>query len=230
VWELAQQPHGSREVQQALSSANNSEDFLALACELSGHVVEAMQCPHANYVLQSCISADVPAAVQLVMREIIDAGAEAVLQAARHRFGCRVIERLFEVCTVPELGLLDELSALADCLIDDACALCLHPYGNYTMQHLLLHGLEEHRKQLHRFLKERVLDMAAHFYASAVIGQALQHGLEDDKLELARALVRSPGLLNAMARSRHGRAAADLAVEAVRNDGTEEAQREQKAI
>jgi hypothetical protein len=205
-------------VQQALSSARTTEDFMALVGELSGHVVEAMQCPHANYVLQSSILVDVPAAVRLIMREIIDAGAEVVLQAARHRFGCRVIERLFEVCTVPEVGSLDDISALADCLIDDACALCLHPYGNYTIQHVLLHGMQEHRKQLHRFLKERVVDMASNFYASAVVGQALQCGSESDKLELARALVRSPGLLTAMARSRHGRTAAQLASEAVRND------------
>jgi hypothetical protein len=221
VWQLAQQPNGSREVQQAFSCLQSSEDFLALAGELSGHVVEAMQCPHANYVLQSCILVDMPAMVKLIMKEIIEAGADVVLQAARHRFGCRVIQRLFEVCTVPEVGLLDDISALAECLIDDACALCLHPYGNYTIQHVLLHGSEEHHRQLHIFLKDRVADMAAHFYASAVVGQALHHGSVEDKLALAHALVNSPGLLNAMSQSRHGGAAARRALEFVRQVGSQ---------
>lgn len=223
IWELSQQPHGSREVQRALSRAKNSEEFMDLAAEMSGHVVEAMECPHANYVLQSCILAEMPAVVQLIVREMIDAGVDVVLQAARHRFGCRVIERLFEICIVPEVGLLEEISALADCLVDDACALCLHPYGNYTMQHVLLHGSEEHCRKLHAFLKDRVVDFAPHFYASAVVGQALQHGSEDDKVELACALVQSPGLLSAMSRSRHGRAAARLASEVALKSERQEA-------
>ena len=59
VWELSQDSKGCREVQQAIEEA--SDDVrCSLVAELCGHVLDAMRCPHANHVLQKCITCSRP--------------------------------------------------------------------------------------------------------------------------------------------------------------------------
>ena len=59
VWELSQDSKGCREVQLAIEEA--SDDVRrGLLAEIAGHVLDAMRCPHANHVLQKCITCSRP--------------------------------------------------------------------------------------------------------------------------------------------------------------------------
>ncbi|CAK0893103.1 unnamed protein product [Prorocentrum cordatum] len=125
---------GCRRVQQALDDARGPEACGRLAAELRGHVWDALRCPHANFVLQKCITTASPDACQFIVDELLQRGHGALAQAARHRYGCRIVERLLERCR-PE-----QVEQIVDCILDDAVTLCMHPYGNYVAQHLLEHA------------------------------------------------------------------------------------------
>ena len=60
VWELSQDSKGCRDVQLALEQAGEDLRRLIVA-EVAGHVLDAMRCPHANHVLQKCITSSRPA-------------------------------------------------------------------------------------------------------------------------------------------------------------------------
>lgn len=145
VWALARDPKGCREVQEALDSADNEEVRVAMVAELHHHVWEAMRCPHANFVIQKAIALLRPDEVQFVVDEIVEKGHRAIAQAAKHKFGCRIIQRLLEHCSG------NQLKSLSDGLLSDAVSTARHPYGNYVMQQLLEYGTD---KQKHTLIEE----------------------------------------------------------------------------
>lgn len=207
---MSQDAQGSRDVQSVLQDIGSST-VEELALELQGHFFEAAKCPHANFVLQKFICQRTPKASRAIALEFISHGAEAVLQAARHRYGCRIVQRLLEFCNRAEA---DELTNM---ILLDAENLCTHPYGNYTMQHVLVHGSDFHRQRLAKMLREEAAAMAASFHASAVLGEALRHADRCDAMGLAQALVHESGLLPQMARTKHGHAATQLAIKLLKS-------------
>merc|ERR1712023_615144 len=77
VWTLSQDPEGSRAVQHAFEDADAKERE-SLARELQGHIADAMQCPHANHVLQKCTSLLEPEFLQMFIDEIAREGPQAI--------------------------------------------------------------------------------------------------------------------------------------------------------
>jgi len=208
VWELAREPMGSRNVQRILDAVD-PDMYDELALELKGHVLEAMLDPHANYVLHKCITRSAPNALQVITEDFLNQTREGIIQAARHRYGCRIIERLVEVADA------DAVAQLCETLLHDAVPLSEHAYGNYTMQHLLMHGPVAHRSQLLSILIDHAAELGANFHGSAVIREALIQGSREEATALARALVRSPGLLAQMTRTKHGHSAVKYVLEAL---------------
>ncbi|CAE8736692.1 unnamed protein product [Polarella glacialis] len=222
VWSLSRDVNGCRKVQNALEAATD-EDRQALALELEGHVWEAMRCPHANYVIQKCIVTLRPQAAQFIIDEIMrgsGAGCNGASQAARHRYGCRILERLIEHCFPEQVRLIVEE------LVNDAVSLAKHPYGNYVMQHLLEHGQQEHRRRITKLLQQNAHTAGLDCYARAVISKALSHGQREDQVSLARALLLEPGLICTIARTRHGHIAAKFALQSLDDVDREEAYRQ----
>jgi len=222
VWALSREAQGCRQVQKALETARSDEARNAIAAELQGHVWEAMRCPHANHVLQKCIVALRPKASQFIIDELLSTtqGGGGISQAARHRYGCRIVERLVEHCPP------GQVSELVEKLVADATALSKHPYGNYVMQHLLEHGPTDQRRRLVASLKENAAAAGSDCYARAVISKALTHGAREDQVALGRALLREPGLLTTMARTRHGHVAAKFVLLHLNGPEQEEARRQ----
>merc|ERR1712139_585287 len=95
---------------------------VALAFEMHSRVWEALRCPNANFVLQKFICVLRPQASQFILDELRKAGFS---KAARHRYGCRVLQRLLEHCGA------EQLQPLVEDLLLDASALCRHVYGHY---------------------------------------------------------------------------------------------------
>lgn len=204
VWSLARDPQGCRELQHALEAAASEEERLAIAMELQGHVWDAMRCPHANYVLQKSIALLSPLASQFVIDEVVKKGERAIAQAARHKYGCRILQRLLERCNC------EQVSHLVEALLSDAISTSRHPYGNYVMQHLLEHGTKDQRSTLIKMLEQHAPVAGADEYACAVVGKAMLCGQRDDQVALARALAKAPETISFMARTRHGHVAARL--------------------
>merc|ERR1712139_268606 len=86
VWSLAQDAKGSRAVQQALEDAESESVRGSIARELRGHILDAMQCPHANHVLQKCASILEASSLQFVIDEIAREDAQTICKLAQHRY------------------------------------------------------------------------------------------------------------------------------------------------
>jgi hypothetical protein len=161
-------------VQRALEKASQYEAS-KLAEELRGHVLEASNSPHANYVLQKILTHLTFSAASFVAEEL--AGNAA--RIARSRYGCRILCRLLEFFSTHAftLQLLDEL--LAQC--ED---LCCHNFAHHVIQSVLEHGNDRHRSRVMAALLTDPLAYAQHKNASYLVERALCHCSPEDKQTL----------------------------------------------
>merc|ERR1719265_205219 len=197
TFELALSTHGCRIVQKAFDIACGDEKR-ELAIKLHGHVKELLESQHGNHVLQKCIEVLPPHAVQFIIDELAFWPMSWV-GVAKHRFGCRVIERLLEHC--PE----DMTVPLTDAVVSDASALARHPYGNYVVQHVLEYGTDVHRKLLVSALVDTgIAFLAQHRIASNVIESALGRVCSADQQIIGLALLAAPQTLLVVGCSRYG--------------------------
>eukprot|EP00440_Ansanella_granifera_P031586 gb/GFBE01034286.1/.p1 GENE.gb/GFBE01034286.1/~~gb/GFBE01034286.1/.p1 ORF type:complete len:338 (+),score=63.10 gb/GFBE01034286.1/:1-1014(+) len=216
VWELSQNPAGCREVQHAIDIAPDDEARLAIAEELYGHEWEAMRCPHANHVLQKCIEKLRPESVQFIVDALrVD---DLPSQAARHKFACRIVQRLLEHC--PN----EQVSDIIQTIIDEASHIACHPYGNYVVQHILKHGNDKQRGILASNVIEGIRDLCSDPYGCAVVCCVMSTASHELRAALAERLVGKPHLLVQLACSRHGHPAAKEVMEVLDDDRRKEAQ------
>lgn len=203
IWEIAQDPKGCRELQQAMEQAmerkSNLELLESVGNELVSHVLEAMRCPYANHVLQLYITVAGPGKLSFVLDELLSSPG-SIQVAAKHKFGCRVVQRLME--HLPR-GRAEEL---ADAILEDVLSLGRHPYGNYVLQNLLEHGTSHQKRRLAQEIQSEIAPMCQDHFGSAVISTALAKLAKEDMLPLAHSILHAPGLLVFLAHSRHGHA------------------------
>eukprot|EP00931_Biecheleriopsis_adriatica_P012475 TRINITY_DN11362_c0_g1_i1.p1 TRINITY_DN11362_c0_g1~~TRINITY_DN11362_c0_g1_i1.p1 ORF type:complete len:392 (+),score=92.85 TRINITY_DN11362_c0_g1_i1:84-1259(+) len=198
VLRMALDARGCRVIQRALELADDQSQ-VALARELHGHVCEALESPHANHVLQRAIELMRPTSVHFVLIELQAWGRPAAL--ARHRYGCRVLERLIEHFPMKSLGVfLDEILA-------ESHELSRHVYGNFVVQHVVEHGDQNHRRQIVEMLLKDLMGAALDQHACSVLDKALSYGSHEDQCRLAEQVLRAEGLLATMANLRGGFAA-----------------------
>jgi len=195
VWSLSQEAQGCRQVQQALEYAPSDQIRETLALEFHGHIVQACKCPHANHVLQKVILLLPASSSQFIIDELI---VGQVAQIARHKYGCRIIQRLVEQCHA------NQVQELVESLLKDTTGLSRHPYGTYVVQNILEHGLDEHRRWIVKVVAKDIRVLGAESHGCAVVSAALSYGTDADRLALAQILLREPGLLVFLASSRHG--------------------------
>lgn len=208
VWKLSQDNKGCRQVQDVFEGGNDQER-MALAAELKGHVWQALKCGNANHVLQKCITTMKPASVQFIIDELTHNGTGGAAHAARHRFGCRIIERLLEHCSE------EQMAVMVNELLAEGAMLSTHIYGYYVMQHLLEHLGAEVAMQISAGLEENLSNMAPDGYAGAVIGTALSKADNAGAYSLAQALLKDPERSAMMACSRWGHTAVKHALQIV---------------
>jgi len=212
VWKLAKTSSGSRRVQDALDAADDIKR-MEIADEMKTHVREAYRCPHANHVIQKCITTMPPVHTGFILVELNE-GPGCAVKVARHKFGCRVLQRLFEHCS-PE-----QVQWIVEELLLEAVELSKHAYANFVLQHVLEHATDEHKTELVALLTLQVATVAEESNGSAVLQKAMEHANDEAKVKLSHALISQPDLLAKMACSRHGHLTAKKALEVA-----EEAQR-----
>jgi len=144
-------------------------------------------------------------------------------KVARHRFGCRVLERIIEHC--PETQ--GQTASLFDDLEADAEALCRHPYGNFVVQHLMEHGTPERKSRLVASLLDQMPAFAKHRTASHFVQRALEHGGDDVRNKIVWALLEAEGenSLEEVACSRGGSFVAEQLADVFSSSSAEVARR-----
>jgi hypothetical protein len=181
VLRLSFEPQGCRAVQAALLQVGGAE-AAELVSELHGHVREAMESPHANYVVQKVVEA-LPASLSgFVAEELCGAG----VHAARHKFGCRVVCRLLEH-TAHGAG----TAALLDEILVEAGKLSRHTFGHHVVQSVLEHGQPWHRRAVLDALRGDLPRCSRNRNSSYVVEKALTHCDADDRAAMAGELLTS---------------------------------------
>jgi hypothetical protein len=232
VWKFSRNANGTRLVQAAFQNASSDEEIMELMFELQGHAWEALKCPHANYALAEGIKVARNGQSQFIIDELTQYGPYKVVEAARHRYGCRIIQRLFESCTAKQMAQIVEI------LLSDSAQLMKHTFGHYVILHLFDYGSLDVVLRLLSALEEQVPTMNADGCIAAVMGKALEkttietmaqsdagekQKLDNDLAELIDActkarhslavrLLHMPQRAVSMACSRYGSKAAKLAL------------------
>jgi len=194
--ELAFMKTGTRVVQKALEVAP-PKVRQSLVGVLQPHVVKLYECPNGNHVLTRMIEVLPATSLGFVIQHILERGPTAV---ARHRFGCRVLERLIEHCSDADVdGVLRALT-------EDAEALWRHPYGNFVMQHLLEFGLPHRRAAVLRRVLNNMPQLAMHRTASHVVQKALDRCELEEQHSIIKTFLNSesPYSIEDIACSRYG--------------------------
>mmetsp|Transcript_122108 Transcript_122108/g.350813 ORF Transcript_122108/g.350813 Transcript_122108/m.350813 type:complete len:326 (-) Transcript_122108:357-1334(-) len=194
VWTLAQESRGCRWVQEAIRKASRAE-AAELASELRGHVASAAWSPHANHVLQLLIATLAPEECQFIVDEIAEVG---ILECARNKYGCRIIQRLVERC--PRQQAQGVLAAV----LMDVRELSMHPYSNYVLQHILMHGSCDDRKRIARVALDNATKLCRTPHGCVVVLAAFEDVSPDRQETLAERLAQEEGLLVSIACSRQG--------------------------
>lgn len=100
---------------------------------------------------------------------------------------------------------MEQTKDLVEGVIENAHALCRHPFGNYVVQHVLEYGaLTQRNAVLEALLQGGVMQLAMHRVASNVIERALVECTAEGRQALVGQLVADPSASLAMASSRYG--------------------------
>eukprot|EP00933_Yihiella_yeosuensis_P042192 TRINITY_DN36726_c0_g3_i1.p1 TRINITY_DN36726_c0_g3~~TRINITY_DN36726_c0_g3_i1.p1 ORF type:complete len:541 (-),score=117.19 TRINITY_DN36726_c0_g3_i1:59-1681(-) len=176
VWLLSQDAIGCRLVQAAFERCNRSE-AIALVQELRGHVVEATQSPHANYVVQKAVT-QLPL-VRFIAEELCGNASKV----AKHPYGCRILCRLSE-----HGGECETTQQLFEEVLRDP-DLLKHGYGHHVAQSILEHGSVRHKAQVAALILQDPLGYARDRNSSYLVEKALDPTIcspEDQRLLVAQ--------------------------------------------
>ncbi|CAK9078430.1 Pumilio homolog 2 (Pumilio-2) [Durusdinium trenchii] len=176
VWAWSQNPVGCRLIQEVFELG--SRDAAELAQELQGHVLEAVMCPYANYVVQKVVSHLSSASSAFVARELSGSAA----RVAKHRFACRIFCRLLEFCPS------STTDRLVDELLVDLSNLCSHNFAHHVIESVLENGSERHKASVAEELIGDAWRYATHKNSSYIIEKALRHCSEAHRQALTRPL------------------------------------------
>eukprot|EP00933_Yihiella_yeosuensis_P067879 TRINITY_DN729_c5_g1_i1.p1 TRINITY_DN729_c5_g1~~TRINITY_DN729_c5_g1_i1.p1 ORF type:complete len:343 (-),score=77.75 TRINITY_DN729_c5_g1_i1:468-1496(-) len=196
VWELSQDAAGSRMVQEAMDSAKDEYEVLKIAMELQGHEWDAMQNPHGNFVLQKCIVLLKPENLDFLVRNMMSGN--QVKQAARHKYACRILQRLIENCAPTQA------KPLIQKVIDDFLSISCHPYGNYVAQHIIRHGEDNQRGQILDVVKSSISQLCMDSFGCNIVICFFAHAPVAEQLDLSQALISQAPLMTHMACNRFG--------------------------
>jgi len=194
VLRLSFEPEGCRVVQAALQCAPRDE-AVGMASELHWHVWRALGSPQANYVLQKVVQT-LPATLSgFVATELAGKGVEA----ARHKFGCRIVCRLIE-----HTALSAATSALLGEILAEADKLSRHSFGHHVVQSILEHGQPQQRARVVEALRGDLLRCSLNRNSSYVVDKALTYCGPEDRAAMAAELLACPGDLLQLAGCQFG--------------------------
>lgn len=169
---------GTEIVQRALEVAD-AEFRGRLLLQLASRAVELYESPHGNYTLSKAVEVLPSERLAGIVEKLQERGFEEV---SKHKFGCRLMERLIEHITEADQRLL--IAAI----VPKAEALSKHQYGNFVVQHLYEHAPAA-RAEILKALLGQIPQLANHRTASHVIQRSLTYSDERGQAAVVQALL-----------------------------------------
>lgn len=126
-----------------------------------------------NHVIQKCIE-KVPA---LLIQFIVEAFTNQVFYLSTHPYGCRVIQRVLQRPEVEKEAILAEV-------MQNAYELSKNQYGNYVIQHVMIHGTLWYRSAVIHALEGKMVELSKHKFASNVCEKCFTHCTATEREEL----------------------------------------------
>jgi len=156
--------YGCRVLQRVIDTASVGR-LIAITSELKGHVIECVEDQNANHVIQKLIER-LPLGDSSI-RNLVGEFFGHVPRMAMHCYGCRVIQRMIE-----KLG-GDCLQILISEILANLWQLSQDQYGNYVVQHVLVHGNQSHRSVIVQVIASHIIEFSCHKYASNIAEKAM---------------------------------------------------------
>merc|ERR1712054_7941 len=199
---LSKHPEGTFEVQDALKAEGADEVKAALIAKLETFVAAAWKCPNAHHVLQCALQVGRMSDTRFIIDEMLP----DVLKSARHKYGCRVHQRILEH------GEPRKVAELVEALLSHADVLCRDENGKYVMEKIMEHEAnvqKEHKSRLVQILLGNWFDLIEDENAPTVIQKVLEFGTLEQFSDMLEAFSARPESLYIMSSTRFGYNAAE---------------------
>lgn len=171
--------HACRVVQKAVEVVGGrGRDKLVVALE--SYMPKLLDSAYGNHVLSKIVEFVPGEQLSTLIVSLSKYGPSFV---ARHRYGCRIMERLIEHCSA--IAVAD----LMEPVVTDCQALCRHQFGNFVIQRLLENGSLEQRARIIEALSVCVSSLATHRIASHVIQRVLDFSGEGSQTRIVNSLL-----------------------------------------
>jgi len=105
----------------------------------------------------------------------------------RHRFGCRVAERLLEHCESAEWT-----APIVAAVVAEIDSMARDPFANYVVQHILEYVPAHRQHVVHALIQAGAPQLATHHVASNIIEKAFEYGGSKNQRSLAEAILSTP--------------------------------------
>lgn len=174
---LTLQTYGCRVIQKCID-VMPPQGLDVIIAELQGNVAKCIQDQNGNHVVQKCVEV-VPDRCGF----IVEAFTGRVRELATHAYGCRVIQCIMQNCPAYEKGIFDELLA-------DILTLTEDQYGNYVVQHVLLHTSEKQAELVFDKLKDHFYRFSVHKFASNVMERLFSRASDAQRLYIIQSITR----------------------------------------
>jgi len=173
-------------IQKALE-VPDSDLRMTLAGGLKGHILEASEHMHANFVLQKCIDVLPQSALDFIVEEL----EEDAVHASSHMYACRAVQRLLQRCSP------NQLQVLISGIMQNIVRLAYDNFGNNVLRHLLDQGGVAEKRRIITAMSSNVVDFARNKASSLVLEKCLlvasfgEHAalLEKERAALIRAIL-----------------------------------------
>ncbi|KAI7838204.1 hypothetical protein COHA_007998 [Chlorella ohadii] len=182
---LSLQVYGCRVVQKALEVLPQDER-VSICAELTESTLRCVRDQNGNHVVQKCIECVQPSDPARAMIETIVNKGQTL---STHTFGCRLVQRVLEFCSIEEL----KERVISD-VLGTTLQLSHDQYGNYVVQHLVAKGPEPARDAIVAKVAPQVMTLAQHKYASNVVEACLKHGRPAHRDAIVDNMVREAGM------------------------------------
>ena len=167
--------HGTRAVQRVVDVAHGAAEVGVLRRAFRGHIVELIQDPNGNHVIQRCLHA-LPAADSQFIYDEVTAG-ENMVRVATHRHGCCVIQRCVDLASgAQKLQVVENV-------VEHALTLVQDPFGNYVVQYVLDLGVAGVPGRIAGRLRGHFVDLSTQKFSSNVVEKIMQADGGEDAVE-----------------------------------------------
>ena len=178
MFDLSTQTYACRVVQKALAHIL-VEHQVDLMRELDGKIMDCIKCENGNHVIQVAIE-------QVPLEHIpfmVNAVRPEVEYLARHKYGCRVIQRLLEHAKEDVLfWLIPKLHECSNALIADQ-------FGNYVPAHIVEKGSDQDRSRVIEVVKANLIDYSTQKFSSHVVEKCIRFGTPQSRIQFMQIFI-----------------------------------------